>query len=92
MAWGMCPEAVWQDVWKKNGKQVMRHWYPIGRLLPFHFEMLVKGAPYLFDDEFFEVRATKAVGAQVRTVKPDIAVEGGCGEARLPGQCEEEWH
>ena len=67
---GMYPKDVWEDVWKRNGRQVMRHWYPMGRLLPLYFEMIVKSAPHLFDEEFFEVREAKAVGAQIRTVKP----------------------
>jgi hypothetical protein len=50
----------------------MRHYYPMGRLLPIYFEMLQESAPHLFDQEFFEVREAKAVGCQVRTVKPVV--------------------
>jgi hypothetical protein len=69
---GMYPKDVWEDVWARNGKQVMRHYYPMGRLLPLYFEMLKGSAPYLFDEGFFEVRDAKAVGCQVWTVKPVV--------------------
>ena len=74
---GMYPKDVWEDVWNRNGRQVMRHYYPMGRLLPLYFEMLSKSAPHLFSDEFFEVREAKAVGAQIRTVKPIIQWKDG---------------
>ena len=69
---GMYPRDVWEDVWARNGRKVMRHYYPMGRLLPAYFEMLAGSAPYLFDERFFEIRDAKAVGCQVRTVKPVV--------------------
>jgi crotonobetainyl-CoA:carnitine CoA-transferase CaiB-like acyl-CoA transferase len=74
---GMYPKDVWEDVWQKNGRKVMRHYYPMGRLLPLYFEMLAGSSPYLFSEEFFEVREAKAVGTKVRTVKPILQWKSG---------------
>lgn len=74
---GMYPKDVWEHVWNKNGRKVMRHYYPMGRLLPLYFEMLVTSAPHLFDPSFFEVRDAKAVGCQIRTVKPIVQWKSG---------------
>jgi crotonobetainyl-CoA:carnitine CoA-transferase CaiB-like acyl-CoA transferase len=67
---GKYPDDVWQKVWKRNGQQVMRYYYPMGRTSPLYFDMLARSAPYLFHEDFFEIRDVRAVGAQIRTVKP----------------------
>ena len=74
---GMYPKDVWEDAWQRNGRKVMRHYYPMGRLLPLYFEMLAESSPYLFSEEFFEIREAKAVGTKVRTVKPIVQWKSG---------------
>lgn len=80
---GMYPKDVWEDVWNRNGRQVMRHYYPMGRLLPLYFKMLAESSPYLFDEKFYEVREAKAVGCEIRTVKPITRWTGGVVKPRF---------
>lgn len=74
---GMYPKEVWEDVWDRNGRKVVRHYFPMGRSLPMYFEMLASSSPYLFSEEFFEIREAKAVGTQIRTVKPILRWKAG---------------
>jgi hypothetical protein len=74
---GMYPQDVWQKVWKRSGGEVLRHDSQMGQMIPLYIEKLEKSAPYLFDDEFFEVREAKAVGAQIKTVKPILSWTDG---------------
>ena len=67
---GMYPQDVWEGVWERNGREVLRHHSQMGMMVPLYIGKLEKTAPYLFDEEFFEIRDAKAVGAQIRTVKP----------------------
>ncbi|EXJ71438.1 uncharacterized protein A1O5_05246 [Cladophialophora psammophila CBS 110553] len=65
------PGEVWQDVWKRNGKQVFRCYHNMNYLIPRYMEMIAKNGK-IFQPSFFEDRQSKAVGAVVRTIKPII--------------------
>ncbi|OQV04353.1 hypothetical protein CLAIMM_09249 [Cladophialophora immunda] len=68
---GEYPEEVWQDVWKRNGKQVFRCYHNMNYLIPRYMEMIAKNGS-IFQPSFFEDRETKAIGAVVRTIKPIV--------------------
>ncbi|KAJ9602060.1 hypothetical protein H2200_013420 [Cladophialophora chaetospira] len=72
---GEYPEEIWQDVWKRNGKQVFRCHHNMGYLLPRYMEMIAKQGK-LYQPAFFEDRESKAIGATVRTIKPIIKFDG----------------
>lgn len=67
---GTYPEDVWQEVWKRNGKQVMRHHTPMAIMTPWYIDMLANHSPYLFDEQYFEDREATVAGVHIRTVKP----------------------
>ncbi|KAG0651079.1 Succinyl-L-malate -transferase beta subunit [Hyphodiscus hymeniophilus] len=67
---GTYPQSVWQRVWERTGGDVLRHHSQMGQMVPLYIEKLGRSAPYLFDEDFFESREAKAVGVQIRTVKP----------------------
>jgi hypothetical protein len=75
---GEYPDDVWQDVWQRNGRQVMRHDDNMLVLLPAYMKMLQgTAAGTLFSPEFFEIRESKAIGAKLRCVKPVLGFPGG---------------
>ncbi|KAL5325093.1 hypothetical protein ACEPPN_006215 [Leptodophora sp. 'Broadleaf-Isolate-01'] len=67
---GKYPEDVWQDVWKRNGQQVMRHYTPMFIMTPLFIEMMAKNSSFLFDDQHFEIREAGIAGVKIRTIKP----------------------
>jgi hypothetical protein len=61
---GEYPEEIWQDVWKRNGQQVMRHDDNMLVLLPTYMKMLQgTAAGTLFAPGFFEIRESQGIGA-----------------------------
>ncbi|KAI1630019.1 alpha-methylacyl-CoA racemase [Exophiala viscosa] len=71
---GEYPEAIWQDVWKRSGKEVFRSYHNMNYMLPRYLGMIAKSGK-LLKPEFFEDRETRALNAVVRTVKPIISFD-----------------
>jgi hypothetical protein len=74
---GLYPESVWQALWKRNGRQVVPHHWPMARTIPLYLAMMAASAPHVFDDKLFKVREAKAAGVRIRTVKPVLKWSGG---------------
>ncbi|KAF2728184.1 CoA-transferase family III [Polyplosphaeria fusca] len=70
---GTYPQAVWDDVWSRNGRQVFRHYHNMPYTLPRFVQMLKQNSgPVIFNPAFFEDRHSAAIGTDVRTPKPII--------------------
>ncbi|CZR63570.1 related to acyl-CoA transferases/carnitine dehydratase [Phialocephala subalpina] len=75
---GVYPDSVWQDVWTRNGRQVFRHYHSMSYTLPRFAKMLAENSSNtVLRDEWFETRESKAVGAEIRCVKPILQFPGG---------------
>jgi hypothetical protein len=68
---GTYPEAVWQDVWSRNGRKVFRHYHNMGYTLPAYIGMLqASSSKTILRSEFFEKRYANSIGKQIQAVKP----------------------
>ena len=68
---GTYPEAIWQDLWSRNGRQVFRHYHNMGYTLPHYIKMLYQNSSKtVMKPEFFEERDLKTIGKTLRVVKP----------------------
>lgn len=75
---GTYPQEVWKDVFEKNESRVFRSLHPMLYTLPRYYEMLRKNsADRVLNPEHFEIRDAKAIGTNVRTVKPILQYPGG---------------
>ena len=75
---GTYPDAVWQDVWTRNGRQVFRHYHNMGYLIPRYLEMLKEtSSETVLNPKFFEKREAKTIGKKILTVKPIIQFPEG---------------
>jgi hypothetical protein len=75
---GTYPEAVWEELWKRNGRVVFRAEHNMGYTIPRVMEMLKQNSGnVLFNPAFFEDRKSGAIGLDVRTVKPVISFQDG---------------
>lgn len=75
---GTYPEAVWQDVWTRNGHHVFRHYHNMGYLIPRYLGMLKETSlETVLNPIFFENREAKSIGKQIRTVKPILQFPDG---------------
>ncbi len=75
---GSYPDAIWQDVWARNGRQVFRHYHNMGYLIPRYLEMLQRtSSETVLSPRFFEKRFAKTVGKEILTVKPVAQFPGG---------------
>ncbi|KAF1812013.1 CoA-transferase family III [Eremomyces bilateralis CBS 781.70] len=80
---GVYPDAVWQDVWNRNGRLVFRHYHHMGYTIPRFMKMLTDNAKdVVLKDEFFENRPSRLLGKPFRTVKPVIQYRQGPVELR----------
>jgi hypothetical protein len=71
------PDEVWDALWAKHGRRVFRHKDNMSvALLPL-FQSLHTNSPELFNPEFFEDRPSKALGVDIRTVKPVLVFPEG---------------
>ncbi|KAI1177407.1 CoA-transferase family III domain-containing protein [Nemania sp. FL0916] len=97
---GSYPADVWEEVWKKNGRPVFRHWQNTRTTFPAMVNLFHEhSANVLLNPSFFEERRSEAVGTTFIRVKPiaqyaDDAVQltynvgcrgNGLDEARWPG-------
>ncbi|KAF1926295.1 CAIB/BAIF family enzyme [Didymella exigua CBS 183.55] len=81
---GVYPQAVWEDVWQRNGKQVFRHYHNMVYLLPRFLQMLkVNAGDVVLRPEFFETRYSGAIGKDVSCPKPIIQFPGGKVELKF---------
>jgi hypothetical protein len=75
---GTYPDAIWQDVWSRNGRQVFRHYHNMLYTLPQYMKMLqLNSSKTVMRPEFFENRDAKNIGKKIRTVKPVSQFIGG---------------
>jgi hypothetical protein len=75
---GVYPDSVWQDVWKRNGKQTFRHFHNMQWTLSRFLQMLKQNSgKVLFDADFFEKRRSGALGKDILTPKPIIRFPEG---------------
>lgn len=75
---GVYPESVWQDVWERNGKQVLRHYHGMMYSLPRLIGMLVQNAgTTVMSPEWFEKRPSKNVGKDILSVRPILQFREG---------------
>ncbi|KAK5168145.1 uncharacterized protein LTR77_006713 [Saxophila tyrrhenica] len=80
---GTYPDNIWQDVWKRNGSPVYRHYHSMQYLLPEMIGRLVKhSSDILFRPEFYEHRESKAAGHTFVQVKPIAQFKDGEVELR----------
>ena len=78
---GAYPELVWQDVWKRNGGKVFRHYHNMGSLIPPYLQMLAKTSrEIVLRPEFFDIVEAKTIGKKIRKVKPIAQFPGGTVE------------
>lgn len=69
----MYPPDVWERLWEKNGKRVVRHFQNVHRTLPGCMATLKEtSSDVLFKEEFFEDRECANLGMFIRTVKPIV--------------------
>lgn len=74
---GTYPPPVWQDLWTRHGKPVYRHYHNMSYLLPAMIGSLREhDSKVLFRPEFFEKRASKAIGSEFVQVKPIARWDG----------------
>jgi hypothetical protein len=79
---GVYPDAIWQDVWARNGSPVFRHYHSMTYTIPRFVKMIYQNAKdVLLKPEFFEVRKAENRGIEVKTVKP--VVQYPKGEVKL---------
>ncbi|KAF2215910.1 hypothetical protein CERZMDRAFT_34773 [Cercospora zeae-maydis SCOH1-5] len=68
---GEYPRPVWEDVWRRHGSFVYRNYHNMGHTVPHLLGLLMQhDAQTLFKPDFFEPRASKALGLQFLQLKP----------------------
>ncbi|KAJ5727224.1 hypothetical protein N7493_005044 [Penicillium malachiteum] len=74
---GEYPESIWQSLWARHGKQVFRSFDNpsaiTGKVLA---SMLRERGKILFNTSFFETQESKALGVDIKMVKPVINFHG----------------
>lgn len=75
---GEYPEAVWQDLWTRNGKQVFRSTdNMLPRTIPAYLKMIRQNSgSVVFNPKFFEEWEAKAINSKIRVVKPIVDYGG----------------
>ncbi|KAL0574043.1 hypothetical protein V5O48_007907 [Marasmius crinis-equi] len=71
------PTDVWEKLWEKHDKPVFHHKDYMMVTIPTMLRLLKTNTPNLFDPDFFEIRANKALGATVTRVKPILQFPDG---------------
>lgn len=80
---GTYPEAIWQDVWKRNDRQVFRHYHNMLYTIPPFLSMLKDNSEdVLFKKEFFERKRSEVLGVEIESVKPILQFPDGAVELR----------
>lgn len=75
---GTYPEAVWQDLWARNGNAVFRHYHNMMYTLPRFISMLATNSKdKVLKDRYFENRESGVLGVKIRTVKPILQFGDG---------------
>jgi hypothetical protein len=75
---GTYPNAVWEDVWTRNGRQVFRHDHSMMYTLPRFLQMMKANSnDVFFNSEFFEVRHSGAIDTDVKCIKPIVGYPQG---------------
>ncbi|TQN64862.1 Succinyl-CoA--L-malate CoA-transferase beta subunit [Colletotrichum shisoi] len=80
---GTYPEPVWKEVWERHGSPVFRHFHTMAQTVPLMSKLLQDhDTKTLFQPQFFEMRASKAVDGTFWVVKPVLQFENGAVEMR----------
>jgi hypothetical protein len=75
---GVYPTEVWEDVWTRNGRESFRHYESMNVTIPRYLSMMKRlHSNTLLRPEFFEIRASKALGITLRVVKPVLRFPTG---------------
>lgn len=75
---GVYPEAVWQNLWKRNGSPVFRHYHHMAYTIPRTIGMIkTNSADKVFKPEFFSRYHVKTVGKDIQIVAPVLQFPGG---------------
>ena len=68
---GTYDEETWNEVWKRHGSPVFRHYHAMPHLLPAMLKLLHQyDAQTLFSPAFFEERRAESLGVAFVQVKP----------------------
>ncbi|KAK6371411.1 hypothetical protein LTS17_009142 [Exophiala oligosperma] len=79
---GEYPRHVWDDVWKRNGRQVFRHYHSMNYTIPRYIEMIRENGA-LLNLDFFHKRTSSALNGLVfRVPKPILQFPEGTVELR----------
>lgn len=75
---GTYPEDVWQDVWKRNGSLVFRHYNNMAYTIPRMMKAIMQSSEStLFRPEFFTQYHCKYLNADMRIVAPVLQFPDG---------------
>lgn len=75
---GTYPDAVWTELWARNGRPVFRAEHNMGYTIPRVLRMMAATRKdVVLKPDFFEDRKSGALGVDVRTVKPILRFQGG---------------
>ncbi|PSR99243.1 CoA-transferase family III domain-containing protein [Coniella lustricola] len=75
---GTYSNDVWQDVWKRNGSPVFRHYHNMNYSIPRVLQAVQKSSgAILFQPEFFTQYHPKHIGVNMKIVAPVLNFPGG---------------
>lgn len=74
---GTYPTDIWEAAWALHNRPKFRHYQPMQYLWPTGIKLLRENAPWMLNDEFFEVRKAKAMGCEIKCVRPVLQFPGG---------------
>ncbi|KAI1466673.1 CoA-transferase family III [Daldinia caldariorum] len=75
---GTYDEETWNEVWKRHGSLVFRHYHAMPHLLPVMLKLLYQhDSQVLFNPAFFQEQEAKSIGATFVQVKPVARFSGG---------------
>ncbi|KAF3765648.1 hypothetical protein M406DRAFT_37529 [Cryphonectria parasitica EP155] len=75
---GTYSDDVWQDVWRRNGSPVFRHFHNMTYLIPRTLEAVKQSSgDTLFNPAFFTQVHSKCINADLRIVAPVLRFPGG---------------
>lgn len=75
---GVYPDSVWQDLWKRNGSPVFRHYHHMAYTLPRTMGMIkTHSGDKVFRPEFFTRYHVKTIGKDIQIVAPVLRFPDG---------------
>ncbi|TPX11478.1 uncharacterized protein E0L32_007897 [Thyridium curvatum] len=75
---GTYPSKVWQELWKRNGQPVFRHYQNMTQTIPAVLKLLMqRHGSSLFRPGFFEERPCPSIGYNIKVLKPALQYPDG---------------